>query len=176
LYFVGVVVIVMLGIMLTSALLFGGGLLVFLGLVALVSMVAAILFLAVRASLFVQPISLENVGGSVGFGRSWRLVSGSGWRVFGYVLFVALVAALISALVGALVGAFLALFLGTTLETTAGSIVQAGLAIVISPLGPIVMTLLYYDLRWHHGETAPAPGGGEIAGRPQPQARPYDAR
>ena len=171
LYFVGVAVVVMLGIMISAALIVGGGLLSFLGLVALVGTIAAVLFLAVRAALLVQTISIERVGGSVGFGRSWRIVSGAGWRVFGYTILVALAASFFSAFVGAVVAALLNISTGSTFESVATSIVQAAVVILVAPLGPILMTLLYYDLRWQHGETVPVPGGGEVSGPPQPNLR-----
>lgn len=171
LLFVAVAVVVMLGMMVSAALIVGGGLLSFLGLVALVGTVAAVLFIAVRASLLVQTITIEGVGGSVGFGRSWRVVSGAGWRVFGYAILVALAASFISGLVGAIAGALLNISTGSSFDSTASSIVQAAIVIMIAPLGPILMTLLYYDLRWQHGEKVPVPGGDEVSGPAQPDAR-----
>jgi hypothetical protein len=164
LYFVGVLVIVMIGLLLSGALVLGGGLLAFLGLIVLVGSVAAILFLAVRVSLLSQAVMVEQVGGADGLSRSWRIVAGSGWRVLGYIVLIGLIGLLAGLILASLPAAALRLG-GTSLsDVAARTAIEAIVAIVLTPLAPIVLTLLYFDLRWRHGETVPVPGGGEVAG------------
>lgn len=171
LYVVSILIIVMLGLMLSGALLIGGGLLAFLGLVALVGCVAAILFVVVRTSLLVQTISVEQLAGSLGFGRSWKLVAGAGWRVLGYLILLALVNLVISLFVGSIPVAALGVTDNTFGDVAVRSVIEALIGILTAPITPVVLTLLYYDLRWRHGERVPVPGGGEVVGRPQPEAR-----
>lgn len=166
LYIVGAVIILLVGILLAVALIIGGGLLVFLGLVVIVGTFAAILFLAVRTSLLTPSVVIEQVGGTDGFGRSWKLVAGSGWRVLGYVFLVGLIAGIVGLLIGGIPAALLGLADNTPTDIAATNVIDAAVGILAAPLAPIVLTLLYYDLRWQHGETVPLPGGGETPGRP----------
>jgi len=176
LYVVSIAIIVMIGLMLSGALIIGAGLFAFVGLVALVGSVAGILFVVVRASLLVETISVEQLAGSVGFGRSWKLVSGNGWRVLGYLILLALVNLLVSVFIGSIAVAALGATDDSSSDIVVRSVIDAVIGILTSPITPVVLTLLYFDLRWQHGERVPAPGGGEVPGRPQPDMRPRGVR
>ena len=41
---------------------------------------------------------------------------------------------------------------------------SSAISLVLAPFSSIVLTLLYFDLRWRHGERVPLPGGGETGG------------
>jgi hypothetical protein len=143
----------------------GGGLTVFLALVAGVSIVALIILLTARWSLFNQSVMLDGAGAVSGLGRSWRLVWGSTWRVLGYIVALTLLALPFSLLAG---GFATALFGAgtdwTTLETvwdpsaSAGQVAASGVAaLLVQPFVAAVMTVLYYDLRLKQGEALTPP-------------------
>jgi hypothetical protein len=167
LYLIGVLIILLLGVLVAVALIVGGGLLIFLGLVVIVGTIAAILFLAVRTSLLAPAVVIEHVGGTDGFGRTWKLVAGSGWRVFGYLFLTGLLVGLLGLLLGGIPAALLGLTHNTSYDVALTNVIEALVGIVTAPLAPVVLTLLYFDLRWQRGETVPVAGGGEIEGRPQ---------
>jgi hypothetical protein len=111
------------------------------------------LFLLVRWALLVPVIVLEDESFFGSFRRSWQLVKGHSWRVFGIVLVSVLV------FVAAVVGGFVlvALIPGSGVASfilavaVLFSMTAAGAAFV-----GIVWTLVYYRLRGL-GEPAPAP-------------------
>jgi hypothetical protein len=108
--------------------------------------VPLMIWLLVRLSLAYPAIVMERVGPVAALKRSWELVGGRWWRVFGTVLLaqiitgiVAQIAAFPFSLPGQLFGGLFAvvfLALGTTLS-----------AIVTTPLVANAQTLLYYDGR-----------------------------
>jgi hypothetical protein len=167
LMFVAVLVAVMIGILGAGSLLLGGGLFVFLGLVVLVGLVATILFIVVRASEMTVSIVVEHKGAAEGFTRSWRLVADHGWRMLGYLILVGLVEVLLTALVAGVPRAISPFEFRSAPDVAFSAGVEGIAGILVGPIAPIVLTLLYYDLRWRHGEPVPAPGGGEVAGLAQ---------
>ncbi len=105
-----------------------------------------IVIVYVRTSLAPPAIVLENLSGRRGLVRSWNLVKGSSWRIFGIRLLVALIAGIIEALLGGLLG-----LAGAALDTNGRLIVQevvgAFTAVFVGPITYIAVTLLYYDTR-----------------------------
>jgi hypothetical protein len=106
-----------------------------------------LLFLLVRFAFLSQVIVLERTGVLRGFTRSWRLVSGSWWRVFGIGLLVIILVGIVQGVLSSLLGA---LFLGhgsdpqfIFLRQALGGI----LGIFVQPITLAALTLLYYDLR-----------------------------
>jgi hypothetical protein len=140
---------------------------VFLAIVVGLVLVVGVVSLAVRWALAVQPIVLEGSTALAALDRSWRLVGGSMWRVFGYVL-------LFSIVIGLLVGAFSTaggLISGVPTATPGfgaqpsaplaavdplavfgQTLVQGAGMILLTPVSVIAFTLLYFDLRWRRGE------------------------
>ena len=147
----------------------GGGATIFLGLVAMVAAVAAVLFIAIRFSLLIQAVVLEKQGAVEGLSRSWRLVSGSGWRVLGYAMFVAVISGLIGGVIGAIPDAILRLSPTSTASVVLGGVVQGLLTVVVAPTALITL-FLYYDLRFKHGEPAPQPGEDRESADGRPEA------
>jgi len=156
-----------------------GGPVAFLALVVVVAVVVATVFLLIRTIFTVEVLMLEDLPGVASIRRSYSLVRGSMLRVIGYSLIFALIASLIglvASFVSVLVGfALSSPTLGGTTPTVSSTAVVAQTLItslfseVLSPILSIGFVLLYFDVRWRHGERVPVPGGGETAGRPQPE-------
>jgi hypothetical protein len=142
-----------------SVLIYLGGVAAFAGLIVVVAGFAALLFIAARLSLMIQVITLEKSGVGAAFGRSWRLVSGSGWRLLGYLILTVLISTLLSLVLQGLPTVALGLNASVASDVLAGTLINGLASVVIMPLIPLVLTLLYYDLRWSHGEPVPIPGG-----------------
>jgi hypothetical protein len=165
LYGLAVFGIALIGFTFGGILAAGGGFAVFLGIVAFVASFAAIVFIAMRWSLMVQTVVIENQGAVEGLSRSWRLVAGSGWRVIGYALFVGLIGAMIGAIISAIPDLLLRLSPASTPGVIVSGVLQGLVTILVAPLALITL-FLYYDLRYKHGEPAPQPGEDRTAAQP----------
>jgi hypothetical protein len=165
----------------TAGLLGNGGGLAFLALLAAVAIVFVSIFLAVRFSLSVQALMVENLSAMAALRRSYRLVAGSMWRLVGYVLMFSLILALLN-IIPAVVSFILTLFIAPPFSLTAGvaalkptalvvqNVITGFFAQIFAPIMQIGLIFLYLDIRWRHGETVPMPGGVETTG-PQPVFR-----
>lgn len=128
--------------------LLAAGLLAGIGIAAgFVLLVVPGLFLLTRWVLVTPAVVLERLGAVDALRRSWRLVRGQGWTVFGVIVvtvFLALLAQLL----------FLALFafLPTFLQNWIGGLVANSLT---TPFLALAWTLMYFHLRGD--EPAPAP-------------------
>jgi hypothetical protein len=122
----------------------------FLGLFAgvLVILVGAI-FLAVRWSVALPALMLERRGPVAALGRSFGLVKGFWWKVFGTLLVAYLLVVVATFAVGAVVGGLLAIF--TSVDSLLGLILQEAVGVVVQlftlPLFAAVTIVLYVDLR-----------------------------
>ncbi len=106
------------------------------------------LWLLVKWGLVVPAWFVERRRLGAALSRSWDLTKDSWWRLFGilllfYVLQFAISLALSS--FSAIAVVVPSDWLATT--TAAQTIVQIGLSAVLAPLYPLVLTLLYFDLR-----------------------------
>jgi hypothetical protein len=115
-------------------------------------------FIAVKVSLAVSVVVLENAGAAAGLRRSWRLVRGSWWRVFGIFLLALLIVGATAVIleipftIAAKVAGGAGDFYGLVgAGTVAGLIVAAVGSIVASavtrPISAGISVLLYLDLR-----------------------------
>lgn len=110
------------------------------------------IFLVVPAVIFFvhflfipQVVVLERKGPFAALGRSWELVRGNFWRVFGIALVVYIIVAVIQGVVGGVAGALLA---AVGEHSGVGStIVGAIVTVLVVPFQLGALTLLYYDLR-----------------------------
>ncbi|MBV8444590.1 MAG: hypothetical protein JOZ92_01605 [Candidatus Dormibacteraeota bacterium] len=141
----GIVLFVLGGaVVLAGALLGSGGLL--LDVVGVLAVVALALFVYVRTSLAAPAIVLEHLSGWQGLVRSWRLVEGFSWRIFGIRLLLGVITVIISGIVVALLSVA-----GSGLDLSGRFIVNeiagAFAAVFVSPITYIAVTLLYYDTR-----------------------------
>jgi hypothetical protein len=167
--FVGALATVLLALL--AAVIGGVGLGVFAGLIGGVGTLAAVIFVTLRWSMGIQSVMCEGTGALAAMGRSWRLISGSTWRVLGYYLLVFVIAALIGLAVGAVmllvfrptldIGTNTGPFVSPVTMSPAGLLAQTlvgGLvSLMFTPWWLTVLTLLYYDLRWRRGELQPTP-------------------
>jgi hypothetical protein len=167
LYLIGVAVVFVIGLIVAAVLFLVGGLLTFIGVIVLVGDLGLALFYAVRASLTTVVVVTEQAGGAAALARSWRLVADNGWRVFGYLVLVALLGTAVSFFFAPLVLLVFPFATGSLADAAARTVIGIVPALVLAPLAPILLTLLYFDLRWRHGERVPLPGGGETDGRPR---------
>jgi hypothetical protein len=163
--FIGVLATVVLALL--GLLVGGASLAVFASLIGAVGTIVAIVFLGLRWCLAVQAVMCDGAGAVASVGRSWRLVSGSTWRLLGYnMLFIAILL-----LIGVVVGVIVLLVFRPNIDFTPGSLTSpvtmspvsllaqsllGGLAsLLFTPWWLIVLTVFYYDLRWRRGEEIP---------------------
>ncbi|MBA2275298.1 MAG: glycerophosphoryl diester phosphodiesterase membrane domain-containing protein [Chloroflexi bacterium] len=131
----------------------GGGLGVFLALVALVAFVLAAMVLSVRWSLAIVVVALEERGPLAALIRSWRLTAGAAWRTLGILLLVTLVVAVIGGLLSEILGLTVADLLFGESSSSAlvvRTIFSAIISVLLAPLLPVAMTVLYFDQRVRH--------------------------
>jgi hypothetical protein len=146
----------------------------FLGSVAIASILASIaiaiglalvivpgLFLITIWCLIVPVIVLERAGTFDSFGRSYELVRGNVWNVFGTLIVVFLCMFVLDLVVGLILSAlplFLAAFLSDVIVGT-----------LVAPMIAVVVTLMYFRL------SAATAGGPASAGGPYAAQGPTDA-
>lgn len=169
---------------------------VLLGVAGGITATVLAVWVAIRWSLVVPVVVLEGTGPSGSLGRSWRLVRGSWWRVFGILLLIQFIVGLASELIQAPFG------LGSGLGNVFGPHGSGGVSImgvILSGVGVIIagavtapllaggVVLLYIDLRMRRegmdialrsaagdarppGEQSPGtqPPGGQFPGGPEP--------
>jgi hypothetical protein len=133
-----------------------GGALVFLGIVALVAVLALTIFLALRLGFWPQAASLEGVPALEALRRSWRLVSGSTWRVLGYAIALGLLDYLLTTLLAQL-GSVVADLAALDIDAAATLLLAWNLVVtvIVAPVVPLGMTMLFFDLRRQSGGTPP---------------------
>ncbi len=124
----------------------------------------ATIWIWIRLTLAVPAVVLENVGPVTALKRSWQLVQGSWWRVFGITLlawivvaFIAFVLQLPFTILGMVVGgsSSLSSMFGTTAAAAApsiGSVIIGAIGSIIAatcarPISAGVTVLLYTDMR-----------------------------
>ncbi len=133
-------------------LVLGGGFVAFVGLIVIVGGFAALVLLGVRVTMLQQAVVLENRGPVAGLLRSWRLTTGSGWRVLGYTVLVAVLSGLVGFFISGTPGAVLDLHPEIPHDVAISTVLDGLVDLLVAPLTPLVFTLLYFDLRWQAGE------------------------
>jgi hypothetical protein len=142
-YIVGVTVFALL---VMAANLAGVGVAILVGIVGGVGLAWFLIFVACGYGLTTPAVVLEDLSSSFdSFGRSWDLTRGFKLKLLGLVLVTALIAAFLPGLV--------VLSLQFVILTAAPSlqpllvVLASFLKIVLAPVIPCALTLLYYDLR-----------------------------
>jgi len=103
------------------------------------------LILATIWAVAAPVVVIERPGGLRALGRSRALVRGSGWQVFGVILFVVVGVGVVSAVIE---------LLADSAGTGAGLVVRVILGILTAPISALAYSVLYFDLLKAHG------GGG----------------
>ena len=146
-----------------------GGPGVFLALVIGVALVVTVAYLTVRWALAFPVMALEAAGWRTALARTWRLSRDHVWRTFVVVLTGSLatvvVAALISRLAVIVIVDLLAVPTGLD-PSVAESLALAVGTVLLAPLSPLLLAVLYLDLRLRHeGSGHPARQRGAPARR-----------
>ena len=128
-----------------------GGILIIVGLLVMIPGLVIAIWLGVNWFCGAQAVVIEGKGPIAGLGRSWNLVRGSWWCVFGIGLVVVLIALAAAMVVGIPLGIVVGIasaagdggVVGSLLATITGAVAT----VIIAPFAYIATTLLYFDLR-----------------------------
>ena len=104
------------------------------------------IFLFVSFAVVWEALIIEGAGPIESIKRSWRLVSGERWRVFGAGLLVMIIAIIVFGVVSAVVWLILSPGLGMS-GGMAGYVVQQVSTLLSTPLTAALGTVIYLDLR-----------------------------
>lgn len=112
-------------------------------------LIPLVIWILVSWSMAIPVLLLERAGPLTSLRRSRALVRGNWWRLFAIFIVTYLLAGVISSGVGALVGGVAALVPGLSADVRGGVLltVLAVTSALTEPVFPIVVTLLYFDLR-----------------------------
>lgn len=151
---VGLVVSGLLGMSLATLVLPGnssgvGGPGTFVALIVGVALVVALVYLTMRWAPAYTSMVEERTGWREALARSWQLSGDNVLRILAVSLVVALVTWLLSLLLGTLLDAVLGI-LGVALELdplVASTISLAIAAVIVGPILPVLMAVLFFDLR-----------------------------
>ena len=127
-----------------------GGPGVFLALIAGVATAVAVVYLTMRWAPAFPAMVEEQIGARDALRRSWHLSGENVWRILVIALLGALVTALFSSLLAGVFSLLLVEALAPALgldDLVAESIGLALGAVLIAPLVPVLMAVLYFDLR-----------------------------
>jgi hypothetical protein len=138
--------ILVVGIVLAFALQESPGLVVLAVLLSVVLAIVAVIYLLLRWAVWTPAVVLEDLGPLEGLRRSSNLMKGNMLRSFAILFVTALVTAVAGAVLGAIAGAF-----AGAISAGAGTFVADILAVLTVSWFPIVLTLLFLDLRARQG-------------------------
>jgi len=131
------------------------------------------IFLAVRWYFVAAAVVVEDKRSADALTRSWALVQGSGWRVFGILIITALA-------IGAAIRGLSAPFNAGADAANLAFIQLIGVIVaqtLATPASAVIATLLYFDLRARREAPAPqwgagGPGWPQQYGQQPPQGQP----
>ena len=124
-----------------------GGILIGLGALALLVGIVVAIWLGVRWFSASYAVVIEGKGPIAGLGRSWNLVTGSWWRVFGIGVVFAIIIIVVVLIISVPIGIAGGLALGEEGAAIVGGLIGAVVTVIVTPFGYIAGTLLYFDLR-----------------------------
>jgi hypothetical protein len=112
-------------------------------------LIPVVVWILVRWSMAIPVMVVEGGGPINAVRRSWSLVRGHWWRLLAIFLVAYFLTSIISSGVGALVGGLAALVPGLSADVRGGAFLTAITlsSALVEPVLPIVLTLLYFDLR-----------------------------
>ena len=145
------------------------GVVIFVALIVMVAVVFGLFFVALRIALVIQALMIEGLSAGDALRRSWNLVAGSMLRLLGWAIVFGLIVALLSLPFSFLVLVITFLiapphltFPPTLVINPTSYVMQSLLTTLVSavllPIVDIGFVLLYFDLRFRHGEKVPIPG------------------
>jgi hypothetical protein len=132
-----------------------GGPLAFAALLGLVAVLVLVVFVSLRWTFWPQAVLLDATGPLGSLGRSWRLATGATWRVLGYTLLFGFAAGILQGLLAQLGLLAVDVLEGTipaVVSLLLAFVVNVGSSLLLAPIVPVAMTLLYLDLRVRRGE------------------------
>ena len=164
-----------------------GGPLALLGLVLFVAVLFGAVFAVICIAFATQSLVIEHLSVADALRRSWRLLAGSMLRFVGWAFVFGLIIGLIGIAIGIPVG-IAALIISPPRLTDLSSLgsfsatavlfetlLTTILGAIIEPIVVIGLTLLYFDVRWRHGEDVPVPGRRPLGDTAQTQPGGYTA-
>jgi hypothetical protein len=143
-----------------------GGPAAFAALVVGVAGVLLVIYLTLRWAVAYPVMALEGAGWRVALGRSWQLSADNVWRIAAIVLASALVTLLGTAAASQLLSVVLVDIVASAIgldQVLVESLVTAGVTVLLAPVAPAVLAMLYVDLRVRHGSLASEPDQGRAA-------------
>lgn len=127
-----------------------GGPGLFMALVIGVALVVVVVFLSVRWAIAIPVIAIEDRGWRAALSRSWHLSGDNAWRTFGVLVIGGLISAVAGTLISQLLAILLVDLLATSLgldQTIAEALSIAVGSVLVSPIGAVMIGVLYFDLR-----------------------------
>jgi hypothetical protein len=110
-----------------------------------------LLHIIIATSALMFPVlTLENIGPSPAFTRSWALGKQRFWAAFGVGLVTVLIALLIGSVLGGIIDTFITNAtpnMNLNLQYLIARLISDLVSIFITPISPIAFTLMYYDIR-----------------------------
>ncbi|MDE0139775.1 MAG: hypothetical protein OXM57_03825 [bacterium] len=104
------------------------------------------IFVLVSLAVVWEALIIEGIGPMESIKRSWRLVSGERWRVFGAGVLVIVLMAIVVGVISAVIALILSAGLGVSGGMT-GYLVQQVASLLSIPLTAALGTVIYLDLR-----------------------------
>ena len=131
--------------------------------IGLILIIVPGLILITMWSVGAPAIVAEGVGPIAAFGRSWRLVRGSGWSVFGALIVTLIIVVLVQIVLAAIANP-----IGN------GAIIVANIisGALTAPIFAIAVTVMFFDLGGGAGEAAAAPAAPAETTEPPPPPAP----
>lgn len=118
------------------------------------------LFLVTIWAVVAPAVVIERRGFD-SFGRSYELVKGHGWQVFGVLVVLFIVQFLIQRIFGAIGGGISSGFVGYAVFTLIGSV-------IVAPLSALAAAVMYFELLRLHGQPAGPAGVARAGAAPPP--------
>jgi hypothetical protein len=155
---VGLMIVAVVGAVMAMTLLSGGsvqsgGIGVFVGLIVIVALVVIVAYLTARWAVAFPAMVIEGLGWRAALSRTWRLTADNVWRTF----FMVLLGGLITATLGGLISQLSAVVLVDVVAASFGldplvalAIASALGTVLILPAAPVLLAVLYFDLRIRH--------------------------
>lgn len=147
----------------------GGGPGLFLALVAIVATAGALVVLSIRWAVALPVAALEAHGPVATVGRSWRLTARHGWRTLAVLIGSGLAAWVLGTIVSQVLGILLVDLPGADVDLGLLPALLVGVlgTVIVAPIVPVLVAVLYHDLRSRRdGLATPAPA--PVSAGPEP--------